>query len=64
MRSERKKSIDKRGDFISRADQMPILMWSDMWSALTRTSCRSRCFLGGRTEGMRHGPRSLKRINV
>ena len=26
--SERKKSLDKRGDSISRADQMPILMWS------------------------------------
>ena len=57
MRSERKKSIGKRGDFFSKADQMPILMWSDMWSALTCTSCRSRCFLASSEREMRKGAR-------
>lgn len=57
MWSERKKSLDKRGDFFSIADQMPILMWSDMWSALTCTSCRSRCFLASSGCEMHMGAR-------
>ena len=36
---------------------MPILMWSDMWSALTCTSCRSRCFLASSEREMRKGAR-------
>ena len=61
MRSERKKSLDKRGDFISRADQIPILMRSDMWSALTCTSCRSRCFLASSGCEMHMGARTSLR---